>query len=102
MSKRNSPRQDHGRVLGLLRHALAADALSSTARRPSLGYSPREKEGIQSMQEGSVRKNLECISNAMPRKSSHTLAGHFQATNMRFPIPERSERLGLERCSGTF
>ena len=48
-------------MLGLLRHALAADALSSTARRPSLGYSPREKVGIQSMQ-GSVRKNLECIS----------------------------------------
>ena len=88
-------------MLGLLRHALAADALSSTARRPSLGYSPREKEGIQSMQEGSVR-NLECISILESKISSHTLAGHFQATNMRFPIPERSERLGLERCSGTF
>ena len=68
-----------------------------------MGNSPREKEGIQSMQEGSVGKNLECISKKkIPRKSSHTLAGHFQATNMRFPIPERSERLGLERCSGTF
>ena len=86
-------------MLGLLRHALAADALSSTARRPSLGYSPREKEGIQSMQEGSVRKSRMHLHRY---RSSHTLAGHFQATNMRFPIPERSERLGLERCSGTF
>ena len=54
-------------MLGLLRHALAADALSSTARRPSLGYSPREKEGRESMQEGSVRKNLECISKLDPK-----------------------------------
>ena len=68
-------------MLGLLRHALAADALSSTARRPSLGYSPREKEGIQSMQEGSVRKNLECISiRYQENRHTRTLAGHFQAT----------------------
>ena len=54
-----------------------------------MGYSPREKVGIQSMQ-GSVRKNLECISKLDTRKSSHTLAGHFQAWN---GVPERSERV---------
>ena len=71
-----------------------------------MGSSPREKVGIQSMQEKKCPKNLECISKKVKDFCDESL--YHQAT-LSFPFSERlglvqfsSVQFGLERCSGTF
>ena len=70
-----------------------------------MGSSPREKVGIQSMQEKKCPKNLECISKKIKDFCDESLSIRL----LSFPFSERlglvqfsSVQFGLERCSGTF
>ena len=73
-----------------------------------MGYSPREKVGIQSMREKKCPKNLECISKKI-KVFCVSVTKVFTIRLLSFPFSERlglvqfsSVQFGLERCSGTF